>query len=202
MRSGTEGFEVSKLGGNGTWKINIEPGPHAWKQRGAWGTPFSCFRFAVPELCGFQGRAVYLDADMLVLGDVRELLELPLVSGYHTVNEIRTDVSVIDCAYFKDRSWWPSIADMKPSGRLTYHYCQILKHNKAISTSLPACWNVCDPMTPCKDPGTTGCKLLHYTVVPTQPYRPYPGQHYYKHPWQSWVDAWNHMNDESRASAV
>lgn len=39
-----------------------------------WPTEFTPFRFAVPELAGFKGRAIYLDADM-VLGDIRELWE-------------------------------------------------------------------------------------------------------------------------------
>lgn len=197
MRSGDPGWEVSKLGTDGSWRINIEPG-FAWKQRGAWGTSFSGFRFAIPEVCGFDGRAVYFDADMLVLGDVRELLETPLRCGYRTISLPRTDVSVIDCGFFKDAQWWPTIAQMKPSGWITWHYCQLLQKHGAISPTLDAAWNVCDPMQPCRDRGVGGCKLLHYTVVPTQPYKPYPTVRYSPHPWKSWVDTWNAYDAEAR----
>jgi hypothetical protein len=35
-------------------------------------------RFLVPYLCGYQGKAVFMDNDMLCLGDVKELDELPM----------------------------------------------------------------------------------------------------------------------------
>lgn len=39
-------------------------------------TPFSWSRFLVPHLCDYQGWALFLDADMLCLGDIAELFEL------------------------------------------------------------------------------------------------------------------------------
>jgi lipopolysaccharide biosynthesis glycosyltransferase len=36
-------------------------------------TPFTFTRFLVPHLCGYAGRALFLDADMLCLGDMRDL---------------------------------------------------------------------------------------------------------------------------------
>lgn len=200
MRAGDSRFEITEHGDPGTWKINVAPGS-AWKKRGAWGTPFSCFRFAVPELCAFTGRAVYLDADMLVLGDVRELLTTDLVNGYKTISMPRTDVAVIDCAYFADKTWWPSIEKMRPSGWITWHYCKLLQQHGAITPSLDPKWNVCDRPMPTPDHGVGDAKLLHYTTVPTQPYKPYPSVTYYTHAWKSWVDAWNACLEAARATA-
>lgn len=39
-------------------------------------TDFTYSRFLVPWLCGYQGRALFLDADMVVTADIRELFEL------------------------------------------------------------------------------------------------------------------------------
>ena len=39
-------------------------------------TPFTWSRFLVPWLCGFNGRAIFLDIDMLVLSDINELFKL------------------------------------------------------------------------------------------------------------------------------
>ena len=191
---------TSEEGIPGTWKTNVAYGS-AWKKRGAWGTPFSCFRFAIPELCNFEGRAVYLDADMLVRADMRELLEMPLTKGYKSISKPRTDVSVIDCSYFKDCSWWPSIEVMKKSGWITWHYTQLLMQMDAVDPTLDMAWNACDPMTMVPDPGVEHCKLLHFTVVPTQPYRPYPGVSYVDHPWSSWVNEWNAYHDEATQQA-
>src|SRR5437762_14341090 len=41
-------------------------------------TNFSFARFTIPELKGYRGRALYLDADMLVFRDIAELWKLPL----------------------------------------------------------------------------------------------------------------------------
>jgi lipopolysaccharide biosynthesis glycosyltransferase len=41
-------------------------------------TEFTYSRFLVPHLCGFRGRALFLDNDMLCFADVRELAELDM----------------------------------------------------------------------------------------------------------------------------
>jgi hypothetical protein len=35
-----------------------------------WATPFSGFRWAVPELCNFEGKAIYCDSDFIWLSDM------------------------------------------------------------------------------------------------------------------------------------
>jgi hypothetical protein len=39
----------------------------------SWATPFSGFRWAIPEFCNFQGKAIYLDIDMIVMDDIAKL---------------------------------------------------------------------------------------------------------------------------------
>lgn len=46
-----------------------------------WATPFSGFRWAVPARCDYQGCAIYMDADMLVLCDIAELWRTPFAPG-------------------------------------------------------------------------------------------------------------------------
>ena len=43
-----------------------------WKRKG-WGTPFTCFRYAIPQMCGFKGRALYTDCDMINFRDLFHL---------------------------------------------------------------------------------------------------------------------------------
>lgn len=43
------------------------------KRRGL--TEFTYSRFLVPYLCGFKGKAMFLDADMVVTGDIAELFD-------------------------------------------------------------------------------------------------------------------------------
>src|SRR5690606_14541865 len=39
-------------------------------------TEFSFARFAIPALAGFQGRALYMDSDMLVFADIAPLFDI------------------------------------------------------------------------------------------------------------------------------
>ena len=41
-------------------------------------TEFTYTRFLVPHLCGYQGKAVFMDCDMLCLGDIKQLDDLPM----------------------------------------------------------------------------------------------------------------------------
>ena len=186
MRSGDPEWPASEDGRNDSWNLG-RPVDQAWPKQG-WGTPFSRFRFAIPEAMGFQGRAVYMDADMLVLGDVAELLAVNLDKPWVTCHPSITDVSVIDCAAFK-RIGWPSIAEMKRERHKAFHDCQRLQAKGAISATLPWSWNIRDSATP-HAAWHADSRLLHYTSVPHQPWHPYPTVTYIPHPKKPWVDIW------------
>ena len=47
-----------------------------WKSE-LWSTPFSGFRWGIPEYCSFQGQAIYMDSDMIILQDLAELWNEP-----------------------------------------------------------------------------------------------------------------------------
>ena len=76
---------------------------HGWNDK-KWYTPFSNFRFAIPEVNGFQGRAVYMDVDQIILKDPKELfeLEIPEDKAWLALDPSRTDVMLMDCAKFKN----------------------------------------------------------------------------------------------------
>lgn len=55
------------------------------KRRGL--TEFTFSRFLVPWLCNFRGKALFLDADMLVTGDIADLFATPDYSSAVLVNQ-------------------------------------------------------------------------------------------------------------------
>ena len=175
MRSGDPGWEISENGIDGSWAAGGAISGGWVKGQGmTWGTPFSCFRFAVPELMNFAGTAIYLDADMLLLDDIAKLIEMtPRVgSGIKCVSAARTDVAVFDCAWFKDKPWWPTIAKMKSVRARVFEYMNLLNHGKALDVSLDPVWNDIDGKRYENDPDAV--KLLHYSnVMIGQPWRPY-----------------------------
>ena len=193
MRSGDPGWEVTPDGRNGTWNIGREPGS-AWPKKG-WGTDFSAFRFAIPEVAGFTGRAVYMDVDMLVLGDVAELLEVPLVRPWVCCHPAMSDVSVIDCAAFVDKGW-PTLEELKMFPGKCYHHMQRLTRLGLLSDTLPWDWNCRDSADDWKE--TT--RLLHFTAIPWQPWHPYDTVRYTPHPKPAWVRRWLDEKDEADAA--
>lgn len=198
MRAGDPGFEVTPDGKNGSWRIGRTAG-QAWPKKG-WGTDFSCFRMAIPELAKWKGRHIYMDSDMLVLGDVAELLALPSKKPFLCLNSARTDVSVIDASGCEEM-YWPLLKEMKASGWRMFEWVKFLHKHDLVDMTLPPNWNVCDPYRRCADPGVMkGMKLLHFTTVPTQPWRPYKTVNYQVHPWQSWVRKWQRYQTEAKAS--
>lgn len=134
-------------------------------------TPFSFQRFAVPQLAGYDGRAIYVDSDQLVLRDIAELFDRPL-HGMRLQRRTRSgpdgkarrrasSVMLLDCA----RLGWDTqkIADELDAGR--YDYEQLMQLRMLwLKGSFPRHWNSFDFY----EPGKTG--LLHYTKRRTQPW--------------------------------
>ena len=117
-------------------------------------TDFTFSRYLPPFLCNYRGVSVFMDSDMLVLGDVHELAKL--VDGEHEVY----------VAKHQERFEWPSLMvfDNALCTHLTPEYIdeetsmpQKLDWAKSIGT-IPEEWNFCvgyEEMRP--------AKLIHYT---------------------------------------
>lgn len=64
-------------------------------------TEFTFTRYLVPHLCNYEGKAIFMDSDMLVLGDVARLDTDESVSFVHFDGEYlfeRPSVMVFDCS--------------------------------------------------------------------------------------------------------
>ncbi len=145
-------------------------------------TLFSFARFAIPEMVGYQGRAIYLDADMQVFRDIGELWDIPYDGASIVIQQELPDdkaapvkagapkrrikqcsVMLIDCA----RARWDVreiVAGL--DGRYTYEdlmfeMCILPEHE--IRYSVPFTWNSLEHF----DAET---RLIHYTDMDTQPW--------------------------------
>lgn len=140
-------------------------------------TEFSLYRYLIPELMNFTGKAIYLDSDMLCLSDIGELFELPVGDNDFLCTKAYKDSSgelmwatsalLINCDRCRfdlaqifsdiDRGLF-SYTDFSQMGRefLAVHPYQIGKLNEE--------WNVFDQY----DAST---KIIHYTDLRTQPWR-------------------------------
>lgn len=172
------------------WNIGRKDSVGPYSGRG-WATQFTCFRWAIPELCGFKGRAIYSDVDMVVLRPMSELLTLEMNGKHCLWIGHKCCVLLMDCAKF-DVPWWPKIAEMKPSGWQIDHYRSLLmKHNGFGEMSSD--WNEMRKLKP-----STG--IFHYTDMRTQPWRPYPDHFNYRQPHISpeAVKLWHRLEVEAQ----
>jgi hypothetical protein len=134
-------------------------------------TPFSFQRFVIPSLKGFRGRAIYVDSDMQVFKDIRELWTLPfdgadLLAAREpgdTGRRPQFSVMLLDC----ERLRWDltEIVARLDSGTLNY---ETLMYRMAVAEHIDAAidphWNSLERY----EDGKTA--LLHYTDMNTQPW--------------------------------
>ena len=96
---------------NSFWYSNPEA-DEGWHTE-LWATPFSGFRWAIPEYCGFEGRAIYMDTDVIVLCDLAEMWTHPMDNNSIVIAKAENDVTsgetiarlctcVWDCANAKE----------------------------------------------------------------------------------------------------
>lgn len=134
-------------------------------------TPFTYSRFLVPYLCEWSGAALFLDADMVLNGDICELFDLfddryaIMVRKQGQARFEWASLMLFNCAHPENRTLTPERLDGGDvNGLHGIEWCA----PEAIG-DLPQEWNFCvgyDAITPeTKEP-----KLLHYTQgVPMWP---------------------------------
>lgn len=143
-----------------------EPNKNAgWNTRG-WATPFSAFRWAIPHVCNFEGRGIYVDVDQVFRADIGELNDQVIPPGKGILaKDGRTHcVIVFDCAVMK-RHLPPFEEQRRVEGR----YRQIRKSLENVTAKFKNNWNCLDGerYASLSDPDI---KLIHFTAVPTQPH--------------------------------
>ncbi len=140
-------------------------------------TPFTFQRFAIPALCHYRGRALYLDSDMLVFKDINELWQQPFTSSAN--REVADLLSVPEPAYSnrppqysvmllncEQLSWdAPQLVRQLEAGQWSYEQF-VLEMAPAAQkmATLPVGWNDLERYTS----GQTA--LIHYTDMPRQPW--------------------------------
>jgi len=146
-------------------------------------TGFSFSRFCIPEMAGYAGKAIYMDADMLVLKDIKSLWDIPFDGAKVVIQqevkyqEITTKkfgapssrkkqcaVMLLDCS----RLEWKIDRIVDELDRAEYDYAGLMYDlcilgNDEIKYGVPFEWNSLEY----SDENTC---LIHYTDVATQPW--------------------------------
>lgn len=135
-----------------------------------WTTPFSGFRWAVPELCGFEGHAIYMDSDIIVKGDIAELWNAPFEPGKMVIakggnHPQRLCVCKWDCVAAK--RWLPRLSDIQSDPNCHRFLMQRIAADRKLVQEFGDLgdWNALDidPL----DLVDENVKAIHYTGIPT-----------------------------------
>lgn len=149
-------------------------------------TGFSYSRFCIPKLAGYKGKAIYMDADMLVFSDIKELWNIPFDGAKVIIQEEvkqttnkegapdqrikQCSVMLIDC----DRVDWDIETIVQGFDDELYDYEDLMYRlcildESDIKYGVPFTWNSLEHY----DAATN---LIHYTDVYTQPWTSHKNQ--------------------------
>lgn len=150
---------------NSAWYSDQETGS-GWHTE-KWATPFSGFRWAIPESCNFEGRAIYMDADVIVLCDVAELWAHPMSDDAIVVakggkSSARLCTCVWDCK--KAKSHLPSLDEMRADPDGHKKMMQLIKNDTRLVQPYLDSYNNIDG----EDLPIEKIKILHYSDMGTQ----------------------------------
>lgn len=140
-------------------------------------TEFSLYRYLIPELCDYRGKAIYIDSDTICLSDIGELFDTPMGGAdflaKHEAYPGRElwglSVMLIDCQ--KCRFDLEEIVTEIDAG--LYSISDFSCMSPAFLARHPYTIGPLDPMWNVFDHWDQRTKLIHYTNLDTQPWK-YP----------------------------
>lgn len=157
-------------------------------ERRLWLTGFTNYRFAIPELAGGEGRAIYNDTDQIYLKDPALLFDTPMHDhGVLSINDHDTSVMLIDCARMVSLWNWESARNTR---------------NRELETrmrAVPGLWGSMDGAWNARDAEYVSGEsaVVHYTTIHTQPWRPFPQDYVYQS--NPATDIWLSIEQEADA---
>lgn len=150
---------------NSFWYSNPQMG-EGWNTT-KWATPFSGFRWAIPEYCGFKGRAIYMDADMVVLDDIAKLWQhslsiVAIVAAKGDGDLMRLCTCLWDCE--KAKPYLPRVNELQADVDSHFKMMVQLKANPALVEQYQDSFNCVDG----EGLAIEDIRILHYSDMGTQ----------------------------------
>ena len=150
---------------NSYWYSNPETG-EGWNTT-KWATPFSGFRWAIPEYCNFSGKAVYMDADVIILSDLTELWNHPIEGESVVAAKTNTDTArLCTCIWNCDgaKEAILSIKQLRKDPDSHYNMMQLFQNKPNLIQPYQDSYNCIDG----EGLAIEDMKILHYSDMGTQ----------------------------------
>ena len=131
-----------------------------------WSTPFSGFRWAIPEYCNFKGQAIYMDSDMIIQEDLTNLWNEPWNDNavIQSKGGWRFCVAKWNCAHAEQRLM--PVTRMKKIPESHSRMCNMFPK---FVQEFDRRWNNFDG----GNDALKDVKILHYTDMSSQPHFKY-----------------------------
>ena len=147
--------------------------PEAGWRTERWSTPWTGFRWAVPKLCAFAGRAIYFDCATIVRGDVHELLRAELGGAIVALRSTPTSLTfscmVWDCAAaFKMLPFSFALDALMADNGMHQSLGTLLANHRALIAPLPRGWAASDNDYEVNAAAASGS--VHFPSLYTQPH--------------------------------
>jgi mitochondrial fission protein ELM1 len=170
------------------YQIWLMKGLAGFRTKG-WTTGFTNYRFAIPHFAGGSGRAIYNDVDQIYLADPAALFDQELDGhGFLAIAPDDSSVMLMDCRRMAE-VW--SLAGAQQRSKP-----ELLRAALAVPDlygPLSGDWNARDG-----EYREGRSRLLHYTTLHTQPWRPFPSRFVYQ---ESPLGAlWHELEHEADAA--
>jgi hypothetical protein len=138
-------------------------------QTSEWATTFSGFRWAIPEVCEFKGRAIYMDSDVIIKADIAELWNQKFEPGKAVLakggGSWRLDVCMWDCKAAKQIV---SPLQLMMSEKMAHQRMSGKVRGGSFVQQFNGNWNCLDGEA-YKSLDDPEIKAIHYTNIGTQP---------------------------------
>ncbi len=167
------------------WYSNPETG-EGWNTT-KWATPFSGFRWAVPEYCNYSGRAIYMDADVIVLSDLAKLWQHPIAGQTIVAAKTKADMTrlctcIWDCS--KAQNVILPMEQLKMDADGHQKMMDLLKEKAQLVQPYQDSYNCVDG----EDLAIEDIKILHYSDMGTQFSHKYALARVEKEGFEHWFD--------------
>ena len=146
------------------WHSN--PQKHeGWNTRG-WATPFSAFRWAIPHVCNYEGKAIYMDVDMIARDDIANLWKQKIPDNAVLLSKNANTFCVMlqDCAKMK-----LVVPEFETLRQKELEYRKVRVSAGKASARFAGNWNCLDGEH-YKTLMDSDIKVIHFTRVETQPH--------------------------------
>ena len=147
------------------WYSNPEKN-EGWNTQ-EWVTPFSGFRWAIPAYCNYEGRAIYMDGDVIILSDIADLWNHPINDDSIVIAKgkpflTRLCVALWDCN--RAKKFLPKIEEMRKNPGAHGKLMRLIEKKPELVTPFNDNYNCLDG----EDIPIADIKILHYTDIDTQ----------------------------------